>query len=165
MRSRFFAEPVLRQLPRSFSANWRIRMTSEGLRMGTAFLIFAFLPLPSSFPQDAPKADPPKPAESLKYADTVALDPEFIELYGDYALIRQEIERIETATGQVTIPQSLRDLSTRAQAKEKKIQVWIKAHQVGTGWILNWQDKRFEAPAKEQSAEKPKEKAEARSQK
>ena len=116
-------------------------------------LLSAFCLLPFAFPQSPPKADAPKSVESAKSADTpVALDAEFVELYGDYALIRQEIERIETASGQVTIPQSLRDLSTRAQAKEKKMQVWIVAHHVGAGWVLNWQDKRFEAPGKEERA-------------
>jgi len=140
------------------------------------------------FGQDAPKSkvavpnDTVRPARGPGIDDTVrgpvsptpaatapvALDAEFTELYGDYALLRQEIERIETATGQVTIPQSLRDLAARAQAKEKRMQAWVNAHHVGAGWVLNWQDKRFEEPAKKQesgvrnqeSGENPKQKAE-----
>jgi hypothetical protein len=117
----------------------------------TTFLIFAFCLLPFAFPQDPPAAKPPVSVgapPAAPAAKPVALDPEFEELYGDYALLLQEIDRLESATGQVVITLPLRELRGRALAKEKKMQAWVEAHKVGRGWVLDWQKKEFHEPEK-----------------
>lgn len=90
---------------------------------------------------------PSKPGAPAALPQTVALDDEFTELYGDYALLVQEIERIDNATGTITIQQSMKALRTRAQAKEKKMQAWIDAHHVPPGATLDMQGRRFIAKA------------------
>ncbi len=112
----------------------------------------------------AQEPPPASSAPSVKSADAVPVDDEFMEMYSDYALLVQEIERINNATGTITIPQSLRSLRTRAQAKEKKMQAWIDAHKVLPGSKFDVQGKRFVAPVVQKSevrSQKPEEKAKA----
>jgi hypothetical protein len=110
----------------------------------TAFLAFAFCFLPFAFSQEPPTAKPDMPATTA--IKPVPLDSEFEELYGDYALLLQEINRIETATGQITITLPVTELRARAISKEKKMQAWVDAHKVGRGWVLDWQKKEFHEP-------------------
>ena len=110
----------------------------------TAFLVFGFCLLPFAFSQEPSTAKPELPATSA--IKPVPLDSDFEELYGDYALLLQEINRIETATGQITITLPVTELRARAVSKEKKMQAWVDAHKVGRGWVLDWQKKEFHEP-------------------
>lgn len=111
-------------------------------------VLFAALALPSlaqSNHSEPPAQKPTSTAASVP-SEPVKLDTEIQEVVRDMLRILREIRRVEAADGVVQIPESINLLRSQFNAKNDRLNKWVKEKNIPPDWKLDDKEMWFEPP-------------------